>query len=90
MGGEIDIVASKDGEIVFLEVKDLKGVGRDYFLAEESVRSQKKRILIKTAKIYLSEKKYPPEQVWRIDVVGINFNSEKSCRLRHIKTAVTE
>mgnify|MGYP001089680517 CR=1 FL=1 len=88
--GEIDIIAKKGKNIIFFEVKTLKRTRDDSFLPEESIRSNKKRILIRTAKIYLSEHNYPENQNWQIDVVGIEFLEEKKCRLRHTKNAITE
>jgi len=88
--GEIDIVAKKGKDIIFCEVKTLKKPREDSFLPEESVRNSKKKSLIKTAKTYLSENKYPENQNWQIDVIGIEFFEEKKCRLRHTKNALTE
>jgi len=88
--GEIDIIAKKEKDIIFFEVKTLQKIQGESFLPEESIRVLKKKILIKTARIYLSEKRYPENQNWQIDVIGIEFFEEKKCRLRHTQNAITE
>ena len=85
--GEIDIVAKKGKDVIFVEVKTLfKGD----ILPEESVNFQKRKNLIKTARTYLWEKKYPENQNWQIDVIGIEFIEEDKCRLRHTKNAIAD
>lgn len=90
--GEIDIIAGKDKDIIFVEVKTLRQ-DRDLnnrFLPEENVTFQKKKKLIRTAKIYLLEKKCSKDQIWQIDVIGIEIADNKKCRLRHTKNAIGE
>ena len=85
--GEIDIIAKKNKKIIFFEVKTIRLIKDKFsFLPEEQVREKKKRNLIKTAKVYLSEKKLPEE--WQIDVIGIEFSCKNKCCLRHTKNAL--
>lgn len=87
--GEIDIIAEKNKKIIFLEVKTLRCFSDKFsFLPEEQVGYQKRAKIIKTAKLYLSEKKIPNE--WQIDVIGIQFIRENKCRLRHTKNAIID
>ncbi|HOK35236.1 MAG TPA: YraN family protein [Candidatus Pacearchaeota archaeon] len=86
--GEIDIIAKKDKDIIFVEVKTLSSTSS--FLPEEEITSRKKKILIRTAKLYLAEKKYSSKQRWQIDVIGIEMINEGKCRLRHTKNAIEE
>lgn len=85
--GEIDIIAQKGEDIVFVEVKTLKASS---FLPEESIGFKKRRSLIKSAKIYLLEKGYPENQTWQIDVIGVKLTGKNRCQLRHTKNAITE
>lgn len=86
--GEIDIVAKKSKDIIFVEVKTLSS--KSGFSPEEKITSQKKKILIRTAKLYIVEKKYLPNQNWQIDVIGIEMINDKKFKLRHTKNAIAE
>lgn len=85
--GEIDIIAQKGNKIVFFEVKTLKGFNGEFsFLPEESIKRNKKIRLKKTIESYLKERKIISE--YQLDVIGILFNQEKKCKLRHTKNIV--
>lgn len=86
--GEIDIIVKKGKDIVFVEVKTLSPTTG--FLPEEQVTFKKKKILIRTAKLYLAEKRYPANQNWQIDVIGIEMKDTNKCLLRHTKNAIGE
>lgn len=86
--GEIDIIAKKGQDLVFVEVKTLSS--GEHFLPEEEITFRKKKALRRTAKLYLAENKYPADQNWRIDVIGIEMRDENRCCLRHTKNAITE
>lgn len=85
--GEIDIIAKKGKDIAFFEVKTLKSGD---FLPEESIRFQKRKNLIRAAKLYLLEKNYSPEQSWQIDVIAIEFSKNGEFQVRHTKKAIFE
>jgi putative endonuclease len=85
--GEVDIIAKKNRDIVFVEVKTLSN---NKFLPEEEITIQKKKNLIRTANLYLSEKRYPDEQNWQIDVIGIEMKNNKRCHLRHTRNAISD
>ncbi len=87
--GEIDIVASKKGTIVFVEVKTRVGESSTYF-PEDNIDSRKKRKLRKLGELYLLLKNYPPFQPWQIDVVAVETDPMSgSSTIRHIEQAVT-
>lgn len=75
--GEIDIITKKERDIIFFEVKTLKKIQGNSFLPEENIHFSKKSVLIRTAKIYLSERRYPENQNWWIDIIGIELTSQK-------------
>lgn len=89
--GEIDIVAKKNGLLVFVEVKarDMKHVHN--FLPEQSVNKSKIQKLKKICQVYLLEKHYGPHQRWQIDIIAISIDFDtKKARVKHIENAVWE
>lgn len=97
--GEIDIVAAKiEGRLlaktavlVFIEVKTIKGNGSDLSaaLAAQNVHYYKQQRLIRTAKIYIRDKRIPPATVWRIDVILVILDEAGSLvKIEHLESAV--
>lgn len=83
--GEIDVIAEKEGIIVFVEVKankkDLPG-----FEPELRVNSGKRHRMARIARTYLSDHNYGPEQPWQLDVVSVTFDKERGvAKIRHYK-----
>lgn len=68
--GEIDIVAGKDGYLVFVEVKFRSG--RAFGAPEEAVGVQKQKRIIAAAKYYLYRNGLPFTTPCRFDVVGVS------------------
>ncbi|MDY4901726.1 MAG: YraN family protein [Treponema sp.] len=68
--GEIDIVASRDDFIVFVEVKTLPG-GNAEILAHELNKIKQKKI-IKTAKRYLQKYRQYSNKLVRFDVLALD------------------
>lgn len=84
--GEIDIVAAKDGCLVFVEVKFRKE--NSMVSGLEAVDKRKQRKITKTALVYLSE--FSKDMDTRFDVIDITGkNSEKvsAGSIIHIKNA---
>ena len=89
--GEIDIVARKDGMLVFCEVKTREAKHVEHYLAEASVNYLKIKKLQKICETYLLEKRYSIHQKWQIDVLAIAINKEnKKARVKHFENAVWE
>ena len=87
--GEIDLIATKDDVLVFIEVKTRDSIHVNNFLPEESITSIKKRKLRKVCEIYLAEHKIKPDKQWQIDVLSIILDkSTQKARINHIKNAV--
>ncbi len=67
--GEIDIIAEKDGVLVFVEVKnrmiDLMGYGF------QAVTKAKQRKICRAAAVYLAERDLSPERDMRFDVIDV-------------------
>lgn len=70
--GEIDLIAKKDGYLVFIEVK-YRG-STEFGLPEEAVNFRKQRKILAAARYYLFKNKIPFDTPCRFDVVGVIRN----------------
>jgi len=70
--GEIDIIAEKDGALIFVEVR--AKTGKSFGSAEESITERKKKRLIALAEAYLSDSGEQPESC-RIDLIAIKLGA---------------
>jgi putative endonuclease len=71
--GELDLVADDAGTCVFVEVRSRTGAALGHPL--ESITSDKRRRVIRSARLYLSEAP-APASAYRFDVVAITFDPE--------------
>ena len=83
--GEIDVIAEKEGIIVFVEVKaskkDIAG-----FEPELRVNAAKRHRMARIARTYLSDHQYPDDQPWQMDVISVSFVKERGvAKVRHYK-----
>ena len=63
----------------------------EHYLAEAAVNRSKIRKLQKICETYLLEKKFPVEQEWQIDVLGIAINKEThKAKIKNFENAVWE
>ena len=84
--GEIDLVAEKDGEVVFVEVKARRT--HAFGSPEEAITHSKQRKLVQTAYAYLAQSSREAAS-WRIDVVALDLDPKgEITRLEHIVSAV--
>lgn len=79
--GEIDIIALKDGVLVFIEVKGRKNV--DFGYPREYVTPTKMKKIISTANYYLMKKNYY-NVMCRFDVIEIISDKKE---INHIENA---
>ncbi len=85
--GELDIVASENNELVFVEVKTQRG-GFEW-RPEENVTQRKKHQLSRIINTYLKENKISENQNWRIDVLAIELDFKtQNARVEHIKNVL--
>lgn len=82
--GEIDIIARKKEEIIFIEVKTR--TNKHYGLASEAVNQQKKKHFINSIKYYIHIKNLE-EQCIRVDVIEVYIKNKK-ININHIKQAI--
>lgn len=82
--GEIDIVAQKGGEIVFVEVKAASiETGEEIRLPEWQVNRSKLRKMEKAAAMYLKEKRLA-DRDYSFDVVAVTFYPGREPEIRHL------
>lgn len=79
--GEIDIVAKRKKDIIFVEVK----VVTSSSALHEKLHPEKQRKIIKTALWYLSENKMEQGVPWQIDLIAVD--SETGSVVAHIERA---
>ena len=85
-GGEIDLVARRDGVLVFVEVRTRRG-GR-LGPPEESVDAKKQARLVAMVEEYMQAQE-AGDVDWRIDVVAVELDSRGAVtRLEVIENAV--
>lgn len=85
--GEIDIIAEKDGCVVFVEVRTKTNL--DFGKPSETITAVKKERLINAALAYIAGHENAPE-VWRIDFVGVEIGRQGEVKqLELIENAVT-
>ena len=88
MMGELDIVARKRRDIVFVEVK--AGSSKDAaYRPEVHVTGEKIKRLKRAAQVWLSMKR-KLDAPWQIDVIAVDFSAGKVPRLRHTPRAAVE
>ena len=84
--GEIDIVASHGGALVFVEVRTRRSAA--FGTPQESVTARKRERLVLAAQHYLQEHGVEPH--WRIDLVAVEADGRGAVRrIQHVENAVT-
>ena len=83
--GEIDIIAEKEGVIIFVEVKankkELPG-----FEPELRVDAHKRHRMIRIARTFLLDHHYPEDQPWQLDILSVTFSKERAvAKFKHYK-----
>ena len=83
--GEIDVIALKDGELIFVEVKTR--TGKKFGNPEESITPQKMDHMVSSASAYLQD--HPDVQRdWRIDVIAIQTgDNRENPQINHFENA---
>lgn len=82
--GEIDIVAEKGNEVVFIEVKAaFINAGREERLPEWQVTRSKLRKMEKIAGVYLKERRLDNRE-HSFDVVAVMFFEDRPPEIRHL------
>lgn len=80
---EIDLIAYKDGVIIFAEVKARTGTG--FGLPEDFVDERKQRLLAQAADEYIYVTDHKGDV--RFDIISVLFNKNLEYTLKHIEDA---
>ena len=81
--GEIDIIATQDGQLVFVEVKTR--LSNRFGLPEEAVSQSKLEKMQQTALKYLKQQQINHDN-YRFDIVAIEIDkAQKKAAIRHYK-----
>ncbi len=83
--GEIDIIAQKDGLLLFIEVKTRRE--NSMVSPKEAVDSHKIRRMMLTAQDYLSKTQIGDELQPRFDVAQVSVKADNTYHLNYIKNA---
>jgi putative endonuclease len=84
-GGELDLVATQNGQVVFVEVRSRSTTTG--MTAAESIGPDKQRRLLRAAEEYLSRK--APNASARIDVITVFLGPGRAPEVQHIVGAVS-
>ncbi len=83
--GEVDLVAERDGRLVFVEVRTRRGDA--YGTPEESITPAKQARLAEVAQAYVQEYNWGGD--WQIDVVAVELTrSGHLSRVTHLPNVV--
>lgn len=89
--GEIDLIAQRGSQLVFVEVRTRRAGTLQGPTPEESITRSKARRLISLAYAYLEAAAIPADAPWRIDLVAVELDySGRVVRLEQIEHAVEE
>lgn len=84
--GEIDVIARKDGAVVFVEVKANSREGSSGFKPETRVDREKLKKIIRTASLYLEHELCDTNCEWQIDIIAVTFDlAGKKAKINHFK-----
>lgn len=84
--GEIDLIASKDQQLVFVEVKTRTST--QFGNPEDAVNDEKRAHMLASAQAYLQENP-ATELDWRIDVIAITKLSQNQPEIIHFENVIT-
>ncbi len=85
--GELDVIARKNGRLVFVEIKTRSS--EQFGLPEEAVHPAKQKKLLNLAQWYLKEKKWTESPV-TFAVLGIRWTEGKDPEIRFITDAFSK
>lgn|SRR5687767_9143365 len=81
---EIDIIASKGNDLIFIEVKTR--INNLYGWPEEGVHHKKRQYLQGAAEVFLEKSGHTPAAI-RFDIIAITFTKGEEYELEHFEDA---
>ncbi|KKQ68128.1 MAG: hypothetical protein A3F95_02410 [Candidatus Nealsonbacteria bacterium RIFCSPLOWO2_12_FULL_39_31] len=89
--GEIDIIAGKEGNFYFIEVKTSAQAKLSAFHPEDKIDFHKQRQIASMAQDWLLKNKIPIDSKWQIDAISIKIDLEtKKAKIRHLENIVSD
>ncbi len=87
--GEVDLIAAKDGAVVFVEVRARSATTLSRFGAPlESITPKKQLTIRRCAQAYLQQRQSNPPAAVRFDCIGIVLDADgRSVSIQHIEHA---
>ncbi len=85
VGGEIDIIAERDGVIVMVEVKTRSSADTESAFA--SITPRKRTTMIRAAESYLAAHDLS-DAAWRIDVIAVALRGKAQPLIDHVEDAL--
>jgi putative endonuclease len=83
--GEIDIIAEKEGIIIFVEVKASDSPAPKGFEPEKRVNDDKIKKMKRTAQTYIQQNNLD-DRSWQMDIVAVEFSKDKRvAKITHFK-----
>ncbi len=88
--GEIDVIAKKEGVIVFCEVKtNSRKFAGQAFNPELRVNPTKARHIIRTADLLMKSRFKEEKGEWRVDIIAVTLDAfSKKAEIKHFKNAI--
>ena len=83
--GEIDIVGSKDGLLVFVEVKTRSS--HSFAYPEDSVTRRKQAYMLSAAEEYLQAHPESGES-WQFDVIAVEGTPGRKAQIEHVENVI--
>lgn len=83
--GELDIVAEKGGQLVFVEVKARRSKNTEAALA--GISAAKKERMLKAVYQYLDHCELDWDSPWRVDVIAVALDDSGAARISHVEDA---
>lgn len=84
--GEIDIVASKGGQLVFVEVKTRRS--HTFAYPEDSVTRRKQTYMLSAAEKYLQDHPDSGES-WQFDVIAVEGTPGGKAQIEHFENVIS-
>lgn len=83
--GEIDVIAEKQGIVIFVEVKASDSPSPKGFEPEKRVNTDKIKRIKRAAQTYIQQNNLD-DRSWQIDLIAIEFNpADKKAKITHFK-----
>ncbi|MCY3779825.1 MAG: YraN family protein [Chloroflexi bacterium] len=83
--GELDIIAEKDEQLIFIEVKARRGADTEAALA--GITAAKRERTLKAVYQYLDHRALDWDSPWRIDVIAIALDRGGGMEIAHVEDA---